>query len=169
MLAKIVRVCHNPVHQQTSRLIHSAHYLIDEPVEWSRWKFEVAVIRQHARFAPQTGTCSHSCCVKLWQVEAYSIMLYYQSCRKEPKGGHDDALAHAEGHGRTDDAHVIFDRLDWQIALEPRGQHSHLVSPRDQSAGHSLGVDGQTTCVRPVVCQDNEYFHSEYRILSRLV
>ena len=110
-----------------------------------------------------------ACCVKLWQVEAYNIMLYYQSCRKEPKGGHDDALAHAEGHGRTDDAHVIFDRLDWQIALEPRGQHSHLVSPRDQSAGHSLGVDGQTTCVRPVVCQDNEYFHSEYRIPSRLV
>src|SRR3990172_4636450 len=122
------------------------------------------MIGEYRRLSEQTTAQRHAGRVKLRQVHLYNIMLCHEFRCNETEGGGNDTLANACRDRYTDDLYAIDGFFTRQGRLVLGGHNRHLMFASGKGAREPFSVNGETGCMRAIVCQYSKDSHKAGRL-----
>ncbi len=143
VLGKILGIGHGGLGQTPGQIVADKDDLVHDAIEPTLGQLQVAVVGEDHRPAGQASQQAQQTGLELGEMDADDIVLADEPPGQKGKGGHDDALAHAEQHRRADHAHAVDHLLGRQGRVVARGQHRDLVAPLGQGCRQAFDIDGQ--------------------------
>lgn len=159
MVGVVLCIGHDVIRQNPRHVVLEVHDGVDEAVEETGGKLQVAVIGEDGGLAEETSAQGDAGRVELGQMELDDVVPGNEFGGDPAEGGRDDALADARRDGDADDFDAVHCFLERKRRVVLCGHHGDLVSAFGKGAREALGVDGEARGVRAVVGEYGQDFH----------
>ena len=159
MVGIVLSVGHDVIRQDPRHVVLKIHHGVDNAIESTGRQKQVAVIRQHGRFAEESTAQGNAGRVKLREVQLNNIVLRDEFGCDPTECGRNDTFADTCRHRHTDDLDTMDGFYKRQGRVELRGHHGHLMSAFGKGTREAFGIYGQPGSVRAVIGEDGQDFH----------